>query len=140
MKKSELVDYITDVRNKLIPEVESEWRKASDRRLPVFYVRDENKTVKWNREFVEKFNAELDKQEVELMEKRDKLRNSIYDELCKYLVEYGKGTITYNDAVRISECLSGEDYCFHRGVHTTVNRCEDIVDLFITHYKEAEGA
>lgn len=138
MKKSELADYITEVRNKLIPEIENEWRKVSDRRLPVFYVKDENKTVKWNREFVEKFNADLDKQEVELRDKRDKLRNNIYDELCKYLVEYGKGTITYNDAVRISECLSGEDYCFHKGAYTTINHCEDIVDLFIAHHKEVE--
>lgn len=43
MNKSELAEYINEIRNKLIPEVESEWRKASDRRLPVFYVKDENK-------------------------------------------------------------------------------------------------
>lgn len=138
MKKSELADYITEVLTKTIPEVEEEWHKVSDSRLPFFYVRDENKTVKWNKEYIEKFNADLDKQEVELMNKRDKLRDNIYDELYKYLVEYGKGTITYNDAVRISECLSGEEYCFHKGAHTTINHCEDIVDLFIAHHKEVE--
>ena len=31
MNKSELAEYINEIRNKLIPEVESEWRKASDR-------------------------------------------------------------------------------------------------------------
>jgi hypothetical protein len=136
MKKSELVDYITNVRNKLIPEVESEWRKASDRRLPVFYVRDENKTVKWNREFVEKFNADLDKQEVEFKNKIDKLKTDINTELYKYLVEYGQGIITYNDAVRIVKFLSEWDGGFHRGVLTIIAQCEDIVDLFIAHYKE----
>ena len=42
------------------------------------------------------------------------------------------------DAVRISECLYGEDYCFHQGAHIIINRCEEIVDLFIAHYMEIE--
>lgn len=59
MKKSELVAYITEIVNKKIPDMESEWRNVSDKRLTVFYVKDENKTVKWNREYVKKFNADL---------------------------------------------------------------------------------
>ena len=136
MKKSELVAYITNVCNKLIPDVEIEWRKVSDKRLTSFYVKDENKTVKWNREYVEKFNANLDKQEVEFKNRIDKLRTDINTELYKYLVEYGQGIITYNDAVRIVKCLSEWDGGFHRGVLTIIAQCEDIANLFIEHYKE----
>lgn len=136
MDKCELVAYVTEIVDKAIPKVEYEWRKISDKRLTLFYVKDENKTVKWNREYVEKFNAILDKREVELKNKIDKLRANTYAKLYEYLVEYGQGTIAYSDAVRMVECLFGDDYCFNRGVFTTITQCEDIVDLFIEHYKE----
>ena len=138
MNMDELATYISDTRNKTIPEVEKELRQLSKKKLPLGYIEDEDKSVKWNREYVEKFNDDLNKQEVELRDKVDILKTSMYDALRKYIVEYGEGIITYNDANRIINHLDDDEYYFNDGVYNTISSCEDIVDLFIAHYKEIE--
>ena len=138
MNRDELEDYIRTARNDTLPKLENRLRALTNERLMPNYVKDENRSVKWNRKYVEDFNANLEIEEAVLKKHRAKLSESIYDELYKYLVEYGEGTITRNDAIRILLTLPEDDYYFNDGAVNTICDCEDIVELFIAHYKELE--
>lgn len=138
MEYDELVEYIDTTRNKNIPAIDKELNALNKSRLKEGYIEDENKSVKWNREFVENTNREIMSQTEALRKERSNLLESMYDKLREYLVEYGEGFITYGDAIRIICAISDDDYHFDNGVHNTISVCEDIVDLFIAHYKEIE--
>lgn len=139
MDRDELAKYINHIRNEEVTDIDGKLRLINKQRLKSTHVEDEEKSVRWNREYVEKFNADLDKQEVELRNKRSKLVVSIYSTLYDYLVEYGEGAITRNDAIRILHTLPEDDYYFNDGAVNTICDCESIVDLFIEHNNEIEG-
>lgn len=139
MDRDELAKYINHIRNEEVTDIDGKLRLINKQRLKSTHVEDEDKSVRWNREYVEKFNADLDKQEVELRNKRSKLLDSIYSTLYDYLVEYGEGAITRNDAIRILHTLPKDDYYFNDGAVNTICDCEDIVDLFIEHNNEIES-
>lgn len=138
MNRDELAKYINHIRNEEITDIDGMLRMITENRLTPNHVEDEEKSVRWNREYAEKLNDDLDKQEVELKKQRSDLINSIYNTLYDYLVEYGEGTITRNDAIRILMTLPKDDYYFNDGAVNTICDCEDIVDLFIEHNKELE--
>ena len=138
MNRDELAKYINHIRNEEITDIDGMLLMITANRLTPNHIEDEEKSVRWNREYVEKVNADLDKQELELRNKRSKLLDSIYNTLYEYLVEYGEGAITRNDAIRILMTLPKEDYYFNDGAVNTICDCEDIVDLFIAHNKELE--
>lgn len=138
MEYDELVEYISTTRNESIPAIDRELNALSKSRLKEGYIKDEDKSVKWNREFVENTNREIENQTKALREERGNLLESMYDKLREYLVEYGEGSITYTDAVRILCAISDDDYHFENGPHNTISACEEIVDLFISHNKEMQ--
>lgn len=139
MTRDELAKYINHIRNEELTDVSVKLHLVNKSRLEPNYVKDEEKSVRWNREYVEKFNNDLDKQEIELKKQRNNLIDSIYDTLYDYLVEYGEGVITRNDAIRIVMALPSDDYNFNDGAVNTICDCESIVNLFIEHNKELEG-
>ena len=138
MTRDELAKYINHIRNEELTDIDGKLRLINNNRLEPSHIEDEEKSVRWNREYVEKFNADLDEQELELRKQRKDLLEGIYNTLYDYLVEYGEGTITRNDAIRILLTLPKDDYYFNDGAVNTICDCEDIVGLFIAHNKELE--
>lgn len=139
MNRDELAKYINHIMNEEITDIDGMLLMITANRPAPNHIEDEEKSVRWNREYVEKLNDDLDKQEVELRNKRSKLMVSIYSTLYDYLVEYGEGAITRNDAIRILHTLPKDDYYFNDGAVNTICDCEDIVDLFIEHNNEIES-
>lgn len=138
MDRDELAKYINHIRNEELTDIDGKLRLINKYRLEPNHIEDEEKSVRWNREYVAKVNDAFDKQELELKKQRKDLLESIYNALYDYLVEYGEGTITRNDAIRILLALPEDDYYFNDGAVNTICDCEGIVGLFIAHYKELE--
>lgn len=136
MEYDELVEYISTTRNESIPTIERELKALKNSHLKEGYVEDEDKSVKWNREFVENTNKEIDAKAKALQDKKNDLLGSIYNELTTYLIEYGEGSITLNDANRIITMLDDDDYYFNNGVYNTIGECENLADLIIHHDME----
>ena len=139
MNRDELIHYIRNIRNEELTDIDGKLRLINKNRLEPNHIEDKEKSIKWNMEYVDNFNADLDKQELALSKQRIKLIDNMYDALYDYLVEYGEGSITRNDAIRIVRFLPSNNYHFMDGVSITIYICEDIVNLFIEHKKELEG-
>ena len=131
-----MIHYIRNIRNEELTDIDGKLRLINKNRLEPNHIEDKEKSIKWNMEYIDNFNSDLDKQELALSKQRIKLIDNMYDALYDYLVEYGEGSITRNDAIRIVRFLPSNNYHFSDEVSITIYICEDIVNLFIEHKKE----
>ena len=89
MNRDELIHYIRNIRNEELTDIDDKLRLINKNRLEPNHIEDKEKSIKWNMEYVDNFNSDLDKQELALSKQRIKLIDSMYDALYDYLVEYG---------------------------------------------------
>lgn len=99
---------------------------AGGKKLPANHIEDENKSVKWNREFV-KANNDLYLATVSEMRRRRSLAmNKVQAEVEKYIMEYAE--VSQKGAQKIFEF--SYDRGHSDGIYSVFEWIETLVDLF----------
>ena len=100
--------------------------KPTQARLRPDYVIDEDKSVKWNREEVQRLNDLHDQQVIELNRKKNKMRDELYKEIeAKVAEELGlKPEQVHPIWYRAYE--QSHSY----GIREVMNTLQDLIDLF----------
>lgn len=88
---------------------------------------DENKSVKWNREEVERINALRDEELKKLNTAKNLERTKLEEEIVKKLADEGK--ITYAKAKKIYSYAYSQDHSW--GLGAVINTAHDLMDFFL---------
>lgn len=78
--------------------------KPEDRKYPSDYIFDEEKSVKWNREEVERLNREREEKVKELQRAKNKARDEVMEDIYLAIQREVGGGIDREDAMKIWDC------------------------------------
>lgn len=95
-------------------------------KLPANHIEDENQTVKWNREFVEKTNKAYQEAVAEMNRKRNLAMNEVQKKIEKYIMKYAE--VSQKGAKRIFEFAYAEGHS--DGLYNVGVWIDRLVDLF----------
>lgn len=118
-------------------EITKEWEiwenmscKAGTKRLKPDTVIDEEKSVRWNREEVERLNKEHDETVAELNTKRNKARDALYEHIYEYIIDEVGKNCSRRKAIAIWNYAFEQGHAYGlNGIYSCLN---DIIDLAIT--------
>lgn len=135
MERDELVEYIEAVLEE-VKNKDSEMYKLNKSKLHKDFIKDEDQSVKWNKQYVIDTNNDIVNQIASTKLCRDNLMESVRDAIEKYLVELTNGCVTHSDYIRMGTIISDDDYYFNNGVWNTISAYEELADLLYCHETE----
>lgn len=137
MNRDELEEYIEDVLED-VKKRDSEIFNLNKSKLPKDFIKDEDQSVKWNKQYVIDTNNDILKQIATNKLCKDNLMESARDAIEKYLVEWTNGYVTHSDYIRMGSIISDDDYYFNDGVWNTIIAYEELADLIYCHETEKD--
>lgn len=100
--------------------------KPTRNRLKPDTVIDENKSVKWNREEVQRQNDLYEQEVKDLNTKKNKFRDSLYDEVIEKIAD--ETDLPKDKVESIWFYAYGKSH--HYGIHSVVDTVRELIDLF----------
>lgn len=101
--------------------------KPSIKKLPLNYIKDEDMSVKWNREYVERNNQQYVEELKQLNKDKNKALQNISNN-CYALIRYDlDNKISFLDAQKIWNYADEQSHAF--GFYDVINTLTDIIEL-----------
>ena len=108
------------------------------RKLPKGYITDEDKSVKWNREQIEKNNAAYDAKVIELNQKKNAAREDLYERIYKEIQDELKCTRKTASLIWHHAYEEGHSNGAY-GVYTKLEEMMDIIGDIMDAEKQKEN-
>lgn len=87
---------------------------------------DENKSVKWNREEVNRLNDIYNEEVKELNRKKNAMYNEVYNDIIEYIIK--ETNVKKNMAIKIYDYVYSKYHAF--GICNTLIELDDLLDIF----------
>ena len=101
--------------------------RPTQKRVKPDYIFDEEKSVKWNREQVEKHNASVDEEVKRLNTEKNKMRDTLYQEIYDHIISDLEGKTSKSGAIALFDYAyqEGEEY----GVFSVFLKLKELIKL-----------
>lgn len=121
--------------NKRLTEIENLSCRPDFKKPKTGDIIDENKSVKWNREEVERLQKAYDIEVKKLNDSKNKLRNEIYQDIYSEICETINFRVPESKKITIEKArlIFNKAYADEHssGFYSVFNEIEELIDLFI---------